>query len=173
MNDLPLFVFVIDGELKLLKDEEVSASSLGPKFLHDLVIENLPQHLIQNINNLPQIDDRLLGNGKVGAVLLLTDKYETSSMYSSLAYQFRHGSLTFGESRAKNLKLAQTFGVKKYPTLVALVPNTVSGNQGTPYNDKHKVLSFAGDVRNKEDIVRWIEGVAKMLDGKSKKKDEF
>lgn len=182
MNDLPQFFLVLDGELKRLKDddddddEEVSASSLGPRFLHDLVVENIPQKWIQNINNIPQIDDRLLGVGKAGAVLLLTDKYETSTMYSSLAYQFRNEALQFGESRAKNLKLAQTFDVKKYPTLVALVPNKVAGNQGTSYNDKYRALSFTGEVRKKEEIVRWIEGIAKMLAGTTKSKshrDEF
>jgi len=183
LSNLPIFAFVSDGELKLLQDEDVSVSSLGPRFLHDLVTENMPQHLIQNINNLVQIDERLLTKGggeNDAAILLLTDKYETSAMYTSLAYQFRHQSLIFGESRAKNLKLAQTFGVKRYPTLIALLPNTVMAaykDQGTAYNDNYRIVSFTGDVKKKEDIVQWIEGIAKLLTVSTKRprsrKDEF
>ena len=58
--------------------------------------------------------------GKLGSILLLTDKYETSPRFASLAYQYRH-EFNFGESRAKTLSMAQHFKVKKYPTLIAFV----------------------------------------------------
>mmetsp|Transcript_126520 Transcript_126520/g.366254 ORF Transcript_126520/g.366254 Transcript_126520/m.366254 type:complete len:486 (+) Transcript_126520:137-1594(+) len=170
IGDLPQFAFVLDGKLIMLKDDEndLPASGLGPKFLHEMVLDNMPQHLIQNINNIPQMEERLFSNGGA-AVLLLTDKYETSSMYYSLAYQYRSTSIQFGESRAKNLKLAQTFGVKKYPTLLAFVPSSVAGSQGEKYNDEYRLLTFTGDAKKKENIIKWLDGISKLV----KTKDEL
>lgn len=170
LNDLPQYAFVLDGELKMIIDEEdgIPASGLAPRDLHDMIGELMPKHLIQNINNLPQLEERLLAKDS-GAVLLLTDKYETSSMYYSLAYQFRHQNLKFGESRAKNLKLAQSFGIKKYPTLIALLPASVAATQGEAYNDQWRLLRFDGDAKKKDAILRWLEDISNLLSGSTEK----
>merc|ERR1712130_881536 len=99
------------------------------------------------------IQDRLLQsqtNHKQGAVLLLTDKYETSSLYASLAYQHRD-AFRFGESRAKNINLAKEFGVKKYPLLMVLVPK----NDGD-----FSIIKYEGAVKA-DPITTWLNGVAK------------
>jgi hypothetical protein len=164
LEDLPQFVFVMDGKTIVLEDEELPAASLMAREIHDLAMGHMPKQFIHNINNAPQIEERLLSNNGA-SVLLLTDKYETSSMYYSLAYQFRHQSLHFGESRAKNLKLAKSFGVKNYPTLVVFVPSSVASNQGEVYNDKYRVLSFTGEIKKKDQIVKWLDGIALMVGG--------
>ena len=103
------------------------------KELHDFALTHMPKHLIHNINNKPQMEERLLSTDKP-AVLLLTDKYETSSTLFSLAYQFRK-DFTFGESRAKNINMAKEFSVKKYPHLVVLDKNLFEIKL-----DKNKIL---------------------------------
>jgi hypothetical protein len=97
------------------------------------------------------------------ALLLLTDKYETSSMYYSIVYQFRK-DYSFGESRAKNLKLAQSFQVKKYPELIAFVPAKVAEEK---YNDQYGIIRYTGAVK-KESIAKWLEGVKKRIADASK-----
>lgn len=104
---------------------------------------------MHNINNGPQIDERLLSKSSSwfqskppAAVLLLTDKYQTSSMYYSLVYTFRNDFI-MGESRAKNLALSKQFGVKKYPTLLAFVPQGI-GDERYDKNS-HIVLTQYSD----------------------------
>jgi curved DNA-binding protein CbpA len=160
-DDLPQFAMVIEGEVKMLEDIESEFMSL--KDLHEACLEHFPKHLIHNVNNLPQMEERLLGNNKKPAVFLLTDKYETSSMYYGLAYHFRK-SFVFGESRAKNLKLAQFFKVKKYPSLVALVPAAMGEET---YNDDFGIIKYNGEV-NKDDIVTWLDEIAKKVRSASK-----
>ncbi len=95
------------------------------------------------------VKDRLLKSAKLekksGAILLLTDKYETSPKYAALAYQFRN-SFQFGESRAKTLSMAQHYRVKKYPVLIAYVQN----KNGT-YD-----LKRLDDVKS-QDLSKWVE----------------
>ncbi len=168
IQDLPQYAFVLDGKVIMLKDEEdgLPAADLAARDLHEMVNEHMPKHLIQNINNIPQLQERLLSNSiPSAAVLLLTDKYETSSIYYSLAYQFRHQSMQFGESRAKNLPLAQAFSIKKYPTLIAFVPTSVAKGQGEafPGDEKFRILRFTGDIKKKDKIIQWLDNVAKMF----------
>lgn len=191
VQNLPQYAFVLDGKLIMLTDDEddLPPADWAARDLHDMVNEHIPTHLIQNVNNIPQLQERLLSNDgatTAASVLLLTDKYETSSMYYSLAYQFRHQNMKFGESRAKNLPLAQQFGVKKYPMLIAFVPASVAKGQGEVFsaNEQLRTLKYTGDVKNKDKIVRWLDDIAKMLSttgtaSKNKKKptskrhDEF
>ena len=97
------------------------------------------------------------------AVLLLTNKFETSSMFYSIAYYFRN-DFTFGESRGKNLKLSQTFAVKKYPTLVSFVPLSMAGviisntNIVEKYNDTYGVVRYTGSLK-KDTIISWLEKI--------------
>lgn len=174
VQDLPQYTFVLDGKLVMLKDDKdgLPPADWAARDLHDMVNENMPTHLIQNVNNFPQLQERLLSDDAsdtqkgAASVLLLTDKYETSSMYYSLAYQFRHQNMKFGESRAKNLPLAQQFGVKKYPMLIAFVPSSVlPKDQGEVFsvNDQLRILKYTGDVKNKDKIIRWLEDITKML----------
>ena len=119
----------------------------------------MPNYLIQNVNHVPQIQERLLQGQKefTSAVLLLTDKYETSSMYYSLAYQFRT-NFVFGECRAKNLKLAQKFGLKKYPLLMAFVPK---GTGNEDYDDDYDIYRYKGELK-KDAISKWLDGIVRV-----------
>merc|ERR1711862_273326 len=94
---------------------------MGSKTLHEFAMQRLPFNIIINVNHIAHIQQRLLHMTKY-TILLLTDKYDTSALYVSLAYQFRD-KFIFGESRAKNLALAKQFAVKKYPFLLAFFPN--------------------------------------------------
>lgn len=160
-SGLPSFGLVVDGELIMYNGYDRNKST-SPMDFHNFCLEHMPKQYIQNINAVPQIDERLLSpkkkkNTTTPAVLLLTDKYETSSMFYSLAYYFRTDFI-LGESRAKNLKLAQTFNVKKYPTLIAFVPSSISGSlnaKSEKYNDKYDIIRYSGQLK-KDKITSWL-----------------
>lgn len=153
MQDLPRFATVIDGKVNLMPDDNTIPSA---KTLHDFVLEQIPK--VQNINHVPQIKERLLSSNKP-AVLLLTDKYETSSLYMNLAYQYR-SQFVFGESRAKNLNTAKEFGVKKYPLLMVILPkNTGRIKGGEPWGD-YTLVKYNGKIKARE-IGAWLDSVTK------------
>lgn len=152
-TDLPFFAFIVDGELIDYEDFDYNASSA--KKFHNFCLENMPVHLVNNVNNVPQLEERLLPpKFRKMAVLLLTDKYETSSMMYNLAYYFR-STVAFGESRANNRKLAQIFKVKNNPQLIAFVPAKLGEEK---YNDEYDLIRYTGEVK-KEKIIKWLEGV--------------
>ena len=141
IEEVPEIAMVLDGKLNFMKDLMELESA---KDLHTFALEHMPQKLIQNINNLVQLKERLLDK-KRPAVFLLTDKYETGTMFYSLAYQFRN-QFVFGESRAQNLQLGKEFGVKKYPHLVF-------------FDGKGSRHIYEGTVK-KEQIVTWLDKLA-------------
>lgn len=142
---VPQFGMVLNGEVHLMENGDDVQST---KELHEFAITHMPREFIQNINNKQQMEERLLSSGKP-SVLLLTDKYETSSTLFSLAYQFRK-DFTFGESRAKNINMAKEFNVKKYPHIVVI-------------DKKGKRHQYTGGVA-KDSIMRWLEGLRKRSD---------
>ena len=165
---IPRYALVVDGELTFY-DEQESSTRPAAKDLKDFASDHLPTTLVQNINHVSQIAERLGTpiRKKVqyeAAILLLTDKYETSALYTSLAYYYRK-SLILGESRAKNLALAKEFSVKNYPTLLALVPKGQGDNN---YSDELDVIVYRKGSFKKEDLHEWIDAVRKRL---QKKKD--
>lgn len=156
-EDLPAFGFVVDGKMSLYEPDEDDPPVPTARDLHDFALDNMPKETVKNINHMSQVEERLLEpvkkNKKMqGGVLLLTDKYETSALFYSLAYQFR-SSLVFGESRAKNLALGKEFGVKKYPTLVVFVPK---GKGDKKYDDKFDLLFYNGKMKS-QDITAWLK----------------
>ena len=157
---------VIDGKLEFYfdddDDENVQMQIPTAKALHTFAVDHMPKGLVHNVNHIEQAKERLLSKkGYQGAVLLLTDKYETSSLYYSLAYHYRK-AFVFGESRAKNLKLAKEFGVKKYPLLLVLVPK---GKGQESYSDAHDIVRYTGEVKP-DPIIRWLDKVQDKLEGK-------
>ncbi|KAL3903248.1 MAG: hypothetical protein SGILL_010517, partial [Bacillariaceae sp.] len=161
-SDLPFFAFIVDGKLIDYEDFDYNRSS--PKKFHNFCLEKMPTQYISNVNNVPQLEERLLPKKfDKPAVLLLTDKFETSSMMYSLSYYFRK-SFAFGESRAKNLKLAQEFKVKKYPQLIAFVPAALGKEK---YNDEYGMIRYNGEI-SKDKIIKWLEGIAKKLKASAK-----
>jgi len=166
-KDIPSFAFVkIDGTLDFY---DTNKKTPNAKKLHEFSMSKLPYDLIQNVNNIAHIQQRLLQETKKSkpAILLLTDKYDTSALYVSLAYEFRD-KFIFGESRAKNLALSKEFGVKKYPLLLALFPSkTRTNNNGI---DKPEVMKYDGPIKG-EKISRWINTIYNEKNKIKKKKN--
>ena len=168
----PSFGMVIDGEVIWYEGYSPNTpSTYSPKALHEFCMENMPKQYVHNINNGPQIDERLLSKSSSwfqskppAAVLLLTDKYQTSSMYYSLVYTFRNDFI-MGESRAKNLALSKQFGIKKYPTLLAFVPQGIGDER---YNDKYDLVRYQSKIQ-KERIVKWLTKLSDKIYSHNKK----
>jgi len=120
----------------------------SPKQIKKWAYENMPSDKIQNLVRGASVDDFLAGPCKSSrskaCVVLLTDKYETSAMYKSIAYQFRN-SIAFGEVRGSNVNLASRFGVKKYPLLVVICNG-----------DEQTVTEFAGEYTS-ENIAQFLK----------------
>lgn len=164
VKEYPEFFMVLEGELLPIELAQ-SPKHITARDLHEASMEHMPQHLIHNINSGPQLGDRLLQKGKRAikpAALLLTDKYETSNMFYTLAYQFRKDFI-FGESRAKNLKLGQLFKVKRYPQIIVFVPRTVEDIAWGEYeDDRFGFVPYKGPLK-KEAIVNWLKEVNKAV----------
>jgi hypothetical protein len=170
IETLPAFAIVIDGKLEFYFDDdedEENPQIPTAKTLHEFAIDHMPKSLVHNINHMPQVDDRLLSKKEfLGSVLLLTEKYDTSPLYYSLAYHYRH-KFVFGESRAKNLNMAKAFGVKKYPLLVALVPK---GKGEDIFTDTHDLVRYSAGTLKGDPIIKWLDGIVEKLEGKPSQK---
>lgn len=180
-NALPQYAFVVSGKVYMY-DESTAPSA---KSIYDFCIEHIQSQAdtyVSNINHPTQLVDRLLKDHVVPSnstktrrssrkasppisFLLLTDKYETSSMYISIAYQFRdHANWKFGISRAKNLAVAKAVGgVSKYPTWIALVPRNLGDEHAAVSSEVDIIRSPPGGVTSRDDIVKWMQGVEKRV----------
>merc|ERR1711982_224787 len=158
---LPSFATVLNGSIDVVNDKK---ALLQTKKLHDYVTDKLLNidNLIVNCNSMEHIKTRLLGalptRGHPNiAIMLFTNKHETSPLYASLAYRHRHdGFVAFGESRGSNLVLGKKFGVKKYPMLLALI------------NDERTAEKYEGSL-NGESLSSWLDSLS-MKHMKSQKK---
>lgn len=162
LDELPVFAFVVDGKTIVFEDANRIPAA---KSLHEFAMDNMPRQLVLNINHQTQVRERLLEPVKkkrsmLGAVLLLTDKYDTSALYFALAYKYR-STFAFGESRAKNLGMAKEFGVKKYPLLLAFVPK---GQGDENYNADYDLVRYSGELKS-DGIAKWLDALV----SKSKK----
>jgi len=153
LQSLPAFGFVVDGKIHMYTEGKPSM-----KELHDFAIEKTPFDGVHMINHPSAIDERLKNvskkQNKIGSILLLTDKFETSSKYAALAYQFRD-QFIFGESRGKTLSMAKHFNIKKYPTLVAILSND-------------KIVQM--EVSKSQDLAKWIDGLVSKNGSKARSK---
>lgn len=183
-SSLPYYIFISEGNI--VKYEE-NPSSASVKSLKNFVDENMPKHLVHNVNSMAHIETRLfdpvrtaiakasatkassstsrrskrVSKHQKAVVLLLTDKYETSSLYASLAHTYRE-SFIFGESRAKNIHLAREFKVKKYPLLVLLTPSTnKKNNDDSPSYDN--LIKYEGKISSAS-IAKWLDGINAQLE---------
>lgn len=147
LRRLPAFATVVEGNVSIFEKSQAPSA----KELYNFVVDNVPFSLVQQVNRVDQIRDKLMTSSSnrrhKGSILLLTDKYETSILYASLAYHYRK-NLSFGETRAKNIALAREFGVKKYPMLVALIPS--SSEKG------YDVKKYEGNMEA-DSISAWID----------------
>ena len=154
--DLPVFVTTLQNTISVIDNKDTLQST---RKLHDYVQSALLNiGLIVNVNSAQHIQSRLLafsptpGHPSV-AIMLLSEKYETSPMYASLAYRHRaDGFASFGESRGKNLQLGKQFSVKKYPLLVALF-----GNEG----NIERFEKYKGASMGLESLSKWLNSLTK------------
>lgn len=152
--ELPAFATVLNGSVSVVTDDSALQNA---KKLHDHTTDSLLkiEGLVLNVNSAQHIQSRLFASSPIPghpsiAILLLTDKYDTSPLYASLAYRHRQdGFAAFGESRGKNLQLAKQFSVKKHPTLLALIDND------------EKVERYSGASLDLESLSTWINGLSK------------
>jgi curved DNA-binding protein CbpA len=173
VDELPSFAFVADGKPHFFQEANRVPSA---KSLYEFAMSQMPHHLVKNVNHVSQVNERLLAPlsdrkaTEIGSVLLLTDKYETSALYFALAYKYR-GKFIMGESRAKNLHMAKSFGVKKYPLLLVFQPK---GFGKEKFNDNYDIVRYDGDT-NVDAISKWLDTtlVARGKGNRPPKKDEF
>ncbi len=178
--DVPGYAMVVNG--KVIPYNTSSANVIpSSKSLHEFIMENVPFSLVQNVNRMDQLQTRLIEpicsstsnqsrkNNKLGSIFLLSDKFETSTLYASLAYSYRNNFI-FGESRAKSLALAKEFGVKKYPMIVALIPNCINQttSKTTTSEGQYDVIKYEGEIKG-DQISKWIDGLIYKLDRSNKK----
>lgn len=155
MDDLPVFGFFYEGK-STFYDDEGTGRVPNARQLHEFATKNMPVDRIRNINTVEHIKERLVeplfrDETHEAAILLLSDKYETGPMFASLAYTHRNTFL-FGESRAKNLKIAKEFDLKRYPMIVALVPPGQGDHEYAPHAD---VVVYRNHV-DMENINKWL-----------------
>ncbi|KAL7519909.1 hypothetical protein ACHAWX_004663 [Stephanocyclus meneghinianus] len=154
---VPTFAIVLNGKVDVIPEDDRLNNA---KFFHDKTIGALlkMEGLLANVNSVQHVKTRLLGSsqrpGQTSvAILLLTEKYDTSTMFTSLAYRHRRDGFVFGESRAKNLQLGKEFNLssRPYPHLIAIIGNA----------DSHVVERFEGDSMDLDSLSRWIDAVGK------------
>lgn len=158
MQSLPHFATVIDGKVKLLSDKDYRFAPfewVSTEALHDLVIRQIPKMHI--LNHLSQIKERLLSSDKP-AVLLLTDKYDTSPLYVNIAHKYRL-QFVFCESRASNQVMAKEFDVKTYPHLMVILPTNTTTPVGEPWGE-YTVVKYNGSNKGRN-IQMWLDKMAK------------
>eukprot|EP00578_Thalassiosira_sp_NH16_P008961 CAMPEP_0181111136 /NCGR_PEP_ID=MMETSP1071-20121207/19107_1 /TAXON_ID=35127 /ORGANISM="Thalassiosira sp., Strain NH16" /LENGTH=601 /DNA_ID=CAMNT_0023194995 /DNA_START=15 /DNA_END=1817 /DNA_ORIENTATION=+ len=159
---IPAFATVLNGSIDVIADGGDDSTLRTVRQLRDHTTNSLLNidGLVVNVNSVQHIQSRLLASSPsptttaghpVIAIVLLTDKYETSPLYASLAYRHRQdGFAAFGESRGKNLSLAKQFSAKKYPTLVAIIGNI----EKTEWYDGNTSL-------DSESLSKWVDGLSK------------
>jgi curved DNA-binding protein CbpA len=160
VKDFPQFAMVVSGELQRI---DVNVQKLSAKTLNDVIRTHLPKDLIQTIYRVAHVEERLLVE-KPG-VLLLTDKSDVPTMYTSIAYEFRN-QFHFGISKARHSKLANEFGIETYPQLLVFVPKQLAQEE---FNDENGILRYKGAI-DRENIAKWLEGIVKSKTASSQRR---
>jgi len=163
-HELPQLGFVVHGHLEWYDDEDELPSARN---LYEFALQHMPKDLITNVNQPQQLHSKVLQplttsstTKPEGAILLLTDKYETSTLYYSLAYKYRT-NYRFAESKAKSINLGRELGVKKYPSLVALFSKADFNRlpqEAVPYQEDYFMIWYAtSQPLNQESLSKWVD----------------
>lgn len=149
----PAFATVLNGSVEVITDSKVLTQT---KKIHEYTTSKLLgiENLIVNVNSIEHIRSRLFaasptrGHPNV-AIMLLTNKYDTSAIYASVAYRHRHaGFIAFGESRGGNLAMGKEFSVSKYPLLIAMV------------GDEKTVTRYSGESFDGGSLSKWLDSLS-------------
>lgn len=98
----PLFISVVVDGHEVFFEGKPWPSKPKPKELYDFAVQNMPRDVVKDVNRASDVVPKLLGGGRRRAVVLLTDKFDVSSMYLGLAYKHSKDAgrkLSFGVSR--------------------------------------------------------------------------
>lgn len=152
-DKVPSFATVLNGSVSVITDDDALRNA---KQLHDYTTNSLinMDGLVINVNSKAHVQSRLLSTSSTPghpsiSILLLTDKYETSPLYASLAYRHRQdGFSAFGESRGSNVQMGKEYSVKKYPHLIALVNN-------------EEIIKYEGKSFDSENLSKWLNNLSK------------
>ena len=108
---------IIGGKETFYEDQ-----SQKSKDIYLFATSQLPRKSVLDVNRKADLTAKKLFAGDVTkAAILLTDKYEISHKYVSLAYKHRNvKGLKMAVSRGSNLELGRLLKVKKYPLVVYL-----------------------------------------------------
>lgn len=80
-------------------------------------MERVPNHVTRLTSN--KLNDWLVEKNSTTKAVLFTEKGTTSALYRALAIEFL-GRALFAQIRNKEEEAVNTFGVKRYPTLIVL-----------------------------------------------------
>ena len=163
LTKLPAFRFVTAGKLHRYRGyDPKTPSSYYPIAFHNFCMEKMPKKYIEEIGTDRQLQERLLKGPP--SLLLLTDKDKTPSMYYSLVYTHRK-DFNFAVSLDKNSKLAKSFKVDSYPTLIAFLPSYKAGaTKGTEqYNSSYDMVKYTGRIQ-KGKITAWLAKLKKDME---------
>jgi protein disulfide-isomerase A6 len=114
------------------------------KAIVDAVVERIPNHVTRVTDK--SIGSWLKKSNETAKVILFTDKGTTSALLRALAIDFL-GNIHVGQVHKKEAGAIETFGIKKYPTIVLL-----SGG------DKEAVV-YSGDIK-KEPLSEFLSQIA-------------
>lgn len=144
IQSLPTFKLIINGEIINYEKE------LNQKTIYNFIKDNLPMKQIININKIKSLTNLIDSNKnkKSFISLLLTDKFETSSLYKSISNQYRNSKIIFTESKAKNNIVSSHFDVTTYPSLLIIC--NLDMNNIIKYNDEFEMKSLSNFYDNIE-----------------------
>ena len=146
----PTFELVYGKDSVVFDPSTSDDKMLTSKSLFNFVSEKMPGTVI-NIRHKQQAEDlltKLVSNNYKSdvALLLFTQKFETSLILKSLAYTL-DGSIAVGEIRGSNDKLSSEFGVTTYPSLLA-----ICGGRELDISE-----TYSGDLKDFSSLMKFTE----------------
>ena len=161
-EEFPQIAMLVNGKYIFLDDDEFSEDLTAADY-HKFAIRAMPDKLITQIKEDTHINGKLLktrtSTADQPALLLLTDKTKTSTMYYSIVHNFRK-QFVFGESRGGNTSVRRAVGTRTFPSLVAFTPagKIRSAGGAEAYNDYYDLLVYTGSL-TKEAIAEWLDKI--------------
>jgi hypothetical protein len=150
ISKYPSFKLVYGKDSVVFDPSTSEDKMLTSKSLFNFVLEKMPGTVL-NIRHKQGAEDLLATLVSKGyknnvALLLFTQKFETSLVIKHLAYML-DGSVAVGEVRGSNDKLSLEFGVRVYPSLLALC-----GGHELDMSE-----TFEGDLKDFSALMKFVD----------------